>query len=241
MPAVPLPGSSTDPPPLQVFSQTTDPPPAPPTFAPAPRKRATNEVGPPKKKGRPTLEEQIQRVRHDYSISADERMDRILKLQARIDKRAGKNRGRAPQPPPSPPAASATKRKAEEQAVTTLAPVEEETALVLHEKPKKPRAKAKATPAIKDSVVAEAKPKPRARASKNAPLLAIEGPEQPKALPPPARSGPPKGKKPTIQVLPLTDATSSSVNKDGILKPKPKGRPRKATPMLARLVAPTAV
>jgi hypothetical protein len=95
---------------------------------------------------------------------------------------------------------------------------------VLHEKPKKPRAKAKATPAIKDSVVVEAKPKPRARASKNAPLLAIEGPEQPKALPPPARSGPPKGKKPTIRVLPLTDATS--VKKEGILKPKPKGRGR---------------
>jgi hypothetical protein len=88
---------------------------------------------------------------------------------------------------------------------------------VLKEKaPKKPIAKAAA--AIKDSVVAGAKPEAKARASKDAPLLAIEGREQPKTRAPP-KSGPLKGKKPTIRVLPLTTA----VSKEGTaLKPKGK-------------------
>jgi hypothetical protein len=148
----------------------------------------------------------------DETLTADQKLDKLLELQK------GKKRTRS----------TPTQRPYdEENPAPGPAPAQEEDRLVLREKaPKKPRAKAKATPAIKDSVAVEAKPKPKARASKNAPMLAIEGPEQPKALPPPAKSGPPKGKKPTIRVLPLT---TTSVNKDGVLKPAPtkRGRPRK--------------
>jgi hypothetical protein len=241
-PRPPPAGLNADPPePVpQVFSEPTTSTEVP-TFAPAPKKRAAAVDGQPRKRGRPTLEEQMQRVRNDYSISADERMDRILGLQARIDRRDGKNK-REP-----PPTASSTKRKTEET-VTALAPIEEETTLVLQEKaPKKPRVKAAAV--VKDSAVVESKPKKRT--SKKEPLLAIEGPEQPETLPPPARTGPPKGKKLTIRVVPLTSSVNkarvlkptptrvrpSSVNKEGILKPTPKrrGRPRKT------LVAPVVV
>jgi hypothetical protein len=154
----------------------------------------------------------------DDTLTADQKMDKLLEL----DK--GKKRTRAT-PTPRP-------YEEEDNPAPGPAPAQEDSRLVLSEKgPKKPRAKAKAVAAaaIKDSVVVEAKPKAKARVSKNAPLLAIEGPEQPKALAPPARAGPPKGKKPTIRVLPLTSSTS--VNKEGTaLKPKGKarGRPRKA-------------
>jgi hypothetical protein len=158
----------------------------------------------------------------DDTLTADQKMDKLLELQK------GKKRTRA---------VPTQRPYEEEEPAPGPAPAQEEDRLVLREKPpKKPRAKAKAAAAIKDSVVVEAKPKAKARASKkNAPLLAVEGPDEPKSAVPPARSGPPpNGKKPTIRVVPLT----SSVNKDGVLKPTPKrrGRPRKS--LVAPVVEP---
>jgi hypothetical protein len=135
LPAVPLPSSSTDPQPLQVFSQSTDPPPAPPTFAPAPRKRAPAKAGPPKKRGRPSKEDLIMR---DETLTADQKLDKLLELQK------GKKRSRS----------TPTQRPYDEENPAPApgpAPAQEEDRLVLREKaPKKPIAKAKAPPAIKN-------------------------------------------------------------------------------------------